>query len=198
MCRVASLWLYEQTSDISKERKLHDFLSPVSFHGSLYRHHRKMSKHLVSVLNFFFLKKKGNKSTKNKISAKRRLDRAFSLNMWLLLMKFIAKSLGPQLSLQQSACQAHRRTQAECPATTDCKSSWGNLQRTRHPDIKCYSPVLTYSPSVVVFNIRTRKIKYSYFLLEYSPGILPTYLETSVGELFVLKTRRQHGRVLSC
>lgn len=95
MCRVASLWLYEQTSDISKERKLHDFLSPVSFHGSLYRRHRKMSKHLVSVLNFFFLKKKGNKSTKNKISAKRRLDRAFSLNMWLLLMKFIAKSLGP-------------------------------------------------------------------------------------------------------
>lgn len=51
MCRVASSWLYERTSDISKERKLHDFLSPVSFHGSHYRRHRKMSKHLVSVLN---------------------------------------------------------------------------------------------------------------------------------------------------
>lgn len=59
MCHIASLWLYEQTLDISKERKLHDFLSPVSFHGSQYRRHRKMSKHLVSVLNvFFFLKKK--------------------------------------------------------------------------------------------------------------------------------------------
>lgn len=94
---------------------------------------------------FFFLKKKKrNKSTINKISAKRHLDRAFSLNMWLLLMKFIAKSLGPQRSPQQSACQAHRRTQVGCPATTDCKSSWGSLQRTRHPDLQCYSPVLTH------------------------------------------------------
>lgn len=143
------------------------------------------------------LKKKGNKSTINKISAERRLDHAFSLNMWLLLMKFIAKSLGPQLSTQQSACQAHRRTQAGCPATTDCKNSWGNLQRTRHPDIQCYSPALTYSLSVVVFNIRTRKIKYSYFLLEYSPGILPTYLETSVGELFG-KLLRQGGSTVEC
>lgn len=61
MCHIASLWLYEQTLDMSKERKLHDFLSPVSFHGSQYRRHRKMSKHLVSVLNFFFLKKKKKK-----------------------------------------------------------------------------------------------------------------------------------------